>query len=190
MLLQNRFITLRAGRYDRDRHFTQLFEAIQVRLSIDRQILPALDAESRPFPTRHRFVNRLTAGNVICADRQQVNHLVAQFITGADLDFLQTIKHIQLGNTQAGQAIDTRRATQQGRIKPATTALTSRYGTEFLANAKHLVTRRTFGIDIEFTREGAATDARTVSLGNTQNVMQHARANTGTCSSLTSHAVR
>src|SRR5690606_9983747 len=168
-----------------DRHIAQFSYAFQVTTSVDGQLVVVGYAHGGLGPAGHFFQNRLGFGNRVCAVGQHVQELALVAVTHTNLDLLNAVQHIQLGDAQTGNTVDHDRTLHGSSIKPATTTRTTRYGTELLAHGSQTHA----GVIQQFGREWTRTHARGVGLGDTQHVAQFLRANTRTCGSGTGQAV-
>ena len=116
----------------------------------------------------------MAACHRIRAERQDVGlAAVGQFVTDADIDVFNTVHDVQFGDAHTRNAIDLDRAFQRSRIKPAATARTAGYRTEFIAalgqSRAHFVK--------QFGRKRSGTDAGSIGFDDTQHIIQHLRRN-------------
>jgi hypothetical protein len=56
-----------------------------------------------------------------------------EIVADADLQLLEPVKHVELGQRDAGDAVDGDRLPHQCRVEPAAAALAARHGAEFMA---------------------------------------------------------
>src|SRR5438132_7175226 len=98
--------------------------------------------------------------------RQIIIILPVEFVADADLQFLEAVEHVELGEGDAGDAGYGHRLADQHRIEPAATALAPGDRAELMAaRAKPLADRI-----VLLGRERARADARRISLGDTEHI--------------------
>ncbi|MNS53297.1 hypothetical protein D3C72_860480 [compost metagenome] len=185
MTQDNGFIAVRTGRHQVDRHAADFGNALQVATGRLGQLVVLGDADGRFRPTRQLFQDRLRLRNRVRAIRQHVAEFAVHAVADAELNRFQTVQHVQLGDAQAGNAVQTDRTLQRRAIKPAAATRTTCDRTEFLADGGQA------GADLvnQFRGERTRTDAGGVRLGDTQYVIQLLRAYTSTSGRGTSHAI-
>ncbi len=100
-------------------------------------------------------------------------------ITGADLDRLQVVEHIHLGDGQTCHAVDAHRFTQSHGIKPAGAARPTGGGAEFLPRLAQTITH----LVVKLRGKGTLSDSGYIGLGDADHLMDQAwpDASAGTC---------
>ena len=87
---------------------------------------PAADrtphAGRRRRPARHRFVDRLAAASCPTSDGNSVSVRAAAAVRRADVDALEAVEHVELGQRQAVEAVDARGVADRDRVEPAAAA--------------------------------------------------------------------
>ena len=141
------------------------------------------------MPTCDCFIDGFAARDIICANRQHIDHFAIQLVACANVKSINAIQHVQFGNTQACQAVNTCRAAQCGGIKPA--AATFAFGdcANFFAFCGHLVASATFSFNIQLAWEWATADACGVSFGDAKHIVQHIRAHARAAAGLAGDAI-
>ncbi|RMV57311.1 hypothetical protein ALP09_04765 [Pseudomonas amygdali pv. lachrymans] len=179
------FVTVRTGRNDIDRRANQLFDALDVGASGCRQLFQGLGTQRGFAPARHLLVDRtqtqVAVGVSRCVDDRAFFVLVAD----ADVDGLKTVKHVQLGQAQARDAVDFDGATQDDGIEPAATTSATGGSAELVAT----LGQESTDIVEQLGRERTRTHTRGVGLGDAQNVIQVHRTKTRTGSDTASSGV-
>src|SRR5262249_20505948 len=131
-----------------------------------RQILRRTRAFGGFLPAIERFVNGLHRRLITHARRQIVDHFAAELVAGADFDFVETVKHIELGQSDAIDAGHRHRLAHQHRIEPAATARAASIGADLAADFAKLLA----DLVIEFGGKWAGADAGGVRLHQAQHV--------------------
>ena len=147
------------------------------------------DTHGAVAPAGNGLINGLAALDVVRAHGQDVNQLAVQLIASTQQQLFEAIQHIQFGDAQASQTIDLRRAFEQRGIKPATATAAPGGHALFGAHGAHVITRCARHLPIQLGWERAAAHAGAISLGNAQDVVQHARAHAGAGGGIARHAV-
>src|SRR6185312_7962792 len=125
----------------------------------------------RIAPAFARLVDRLDRGLRFGARRQAIEHLFPEAIAGADLDLLEAVEHVELGQRDAVDAGGLHRLAHHHRIEPAAAPLAPRDHAEFLAAlAEHLA-----DLVLELARERPAADARRIGFADAEHIADRAR---------------
>src|SRR5690606_16534997 len=103
----------------------------------------------------------------LCVQRCVFGPLAAVFVGDAHLQLLDTVEHVQLGDAQAGDAVDGHRALERDDVHPAAAARAAGGGA-VLGTA---VAQALADVVIEFGGERAAADAGGIGLGDAQHVV-------------------
>ena len=126
-------------------------------------------------PARELQVHRrafFPAGGV---ERRVFGALAAVFVGDADLQLLHAVEDVELGDAQAGDAVDGDRALERDDVHPAAAARTAGGGAVFLAAVADALA----DFVVELGRERAAADARGVGLGDAEHVVDRIGADAG-----------
>src|SRR6202046_3540625 len=115
-----------------------------------------------------------------------VDFLTIQQIAGADLDGVEAIEDIELGQRQAVDATGAHGLTDQRGVEPAATALASGVDAEFLAAAADLLA----DLVMQFGWKRPLTDPRRISLADPEHIADRARAHAGAGGGLRRDGVR
>src|SRR5579859_309872 len=115
-----------------DRNAAGLLDALEVMARIRGQILETSNAHGTLRPAWNFLVNWLAAGRRVGTGGQNIDALAAEVVTNADLQRLHPVEHIQLGDAQAGHAVDLNRALERRRVEPAAASRPPRHRAEFL----------------------------------------------------------
>ncbi len=108
--------------------------------------------------------------------RQVVVLALADSVAGADLDPLEPVEHVDLGQRDAGDPADRGRLAHEHRVEPAAAAFAPRHRSEFAAACPQpLAGGPLWSIWGEFGREGAAPDPRGVSLDDAEHEARRRR---------------
>ncbi|MCY1204318.1 hypothetical protein D9M72_158440 [compost metagenome] len=189
MAHHDRVVAIRARGHHVDRHAGDLLDALQVQPRIDRQLVVLRDAHGAFGPAFEGFVDRRAALDLVRAHRQDVGGFAVEFVAGAQLELLEAVEHVQLGDAQARQAVDLRRALEQRGVEPAATAAAAGGHALFGAHGAHVVAGGARRGPVELGGERTAAHAGAVGLGDAQHVVQHARAHARTGGGVAGHAV-
>src|SRR5271169_1879509 len=103
-----------------------------------------------------------------------VDFLAIQYIAVADLDGVETIENIKLGQRQAVDAAGPHALAHQRRIEPAAAPLAPGIDAEFLAAAADLLA----DLIMQFGRKWALADPGRIGLAYPQDIVDRARAET------------
>src|SRR5690606_23255389 len=114
----------------------------------------------------------LPAGGV---QRRVLGALAAVLVGDADLQRVHAVEHVQLGDAQAGDAVDGDGALERDDVHPAAAARATGGGATFLA----AVTQALADVVVQLGRERAAADAGGIGLGNAPHVVDGIGADAG-----------
>src|SRR5438045_2277480 len=114
-----------------------------------------------------------------------VDFLSVQPVTGADLDGVETIQNIELGQRQPVDAAGPHGLAHQHGIEPADAPLASSIDPELLAAAANLLA----DLVMQFGRKRALADPGRIGLADAQHVTDGARAHAGSGRRLRRHGV-
>src|SRR3954468_9785227 len=168
-------LAIRTGRDDVDWNRAQLLDAPQVIACGLRQALVVLDADGALLPPRQLVVHRHAALELLRTDRQDVGELAVDRVAGADLHRLDAIEDIELGDANAGDAVQLDRALERRGVEPAGAPRPTGGRPELLtALAQPLA-----DVVGQLGRKWPATHSRAVSLGDAQDVVQVHRPDAG-----------
>src|SRR5690606_17303345 len=121
---------------------------------MQRQFVVFSDAGRGFSPTRQFFEYGFRFHDGVSAIGKNVEELAAIAVSYADLERLDAIKNVQLGDTQPVDAVDHNGALHGCAVKPTAAARTACYRAEFLANRSQTRT----DIICEFRGERARAD--------------------------------
>ena len=91
-------------------------------------------------PTGKGLINRLAGRQMVEVGWYFDNLLTVQFVSGADFQFIQFTKHIELGDGQTGQAIEPDRVIQNDRVQPSASPASTGGSTELSTGLLDMVT--------------------------------------------------
>ena len=132
-----------------------------------------LVAEDTP-PAGDRLVDGLDVGDQLRSIRVVLEQRAVEAITGADLDRVEAVEDVELGERQLGQAVEANRLTQHHAVEPPCPAAASGDRAELLADVDERV-----AIDVEqLGRERSGTDTGGVGLGDPDDPIDVARPET------------
>src|SRR3984893_747907 len=163
---KDRIGTLGAGREERDRGLDQFLDAADIFDRLRRKRSPGAGAGRRVFPSLDCLVNRRDSGLRRLACRQSADALAVEMIADADLDLRETVKNIELRQSNPIYARGFYRLAHEHRVEPAATPAPPRVGPEFMPPVAHPLAN---GI-VELGRERPAADPRRVGLGDSQHI--------------------
>ena len=106
---------------------------------LGRQIRPGTGIGGRLLPAFDRLIDRHHPGLGALAGRQMVDFLAVQHVAGADLDRVEAVENIELGQRQAVDAAGADGLPHQHGIEPAAAALAPGVDAELLAAAADLL---------------------------------------------------
>src|SRR5690606_12584653 len=98
----DRLHAVRTGRYHVDRDADQFFDTLDVGAGVGRQLVHRLGADGGLGPARHFFVDRHAGGGFFGADREDVDLTAVDLVAGAELQGLDAVQHVELGQAHAG----------------------------------------------------------------------------------------
>ena len=122
MTQNNRFGSLRSGGNDINRDFRHFLDALEIGPGIGGQFLIGFHANGGFFPTGHFFINRFDRRKGLGTHRWREAHFIIVFVADTNTNGVDTIQHIQFGNTQTADAVYLGGTAQGNGIEPATTA--------------------------------------------------------------------
>src|SRR5690606_26921961 len=169
-------VAVRAGGDDADRAAGQLLQSTQVGAGRGGQFVPGGDAVGGFAPAGELQVDRGDLFPALRVQRGVLRALAAVLVGDADLQLLHAVEHVELGDAQAGDAVDGHGALERDDVHPAAAARAAGGGTVFgtaVADAlAHFI--------VQLGRERAAAHAGGVGLGDAQHVVDGVRAHAGT----------
>ena len=116
---------------------------------------------------RHGDVNGLASCEGGSRRRQFGDLLAVEFVSDANLQFVEPTKHVKFGQGQTGEPVDALGVSHDDGVKPAAATLSAGRGTEFMTNRAHVFTR----LIVEFGGHGAVADTRNVGLRDADDVL-------------------
>src|SRR5690606_13637215 len=122
ILQHHRVIAVRAGADDADRAAGQFLQRAQVGTRGGRQLVPDGDAVGILAPTRELEVDRRDLFPALRIERRVFGALAAVLVGDADLELLHAVEHVELGDAQAGDAVDGHGALERDDVDPAAAA--------------------------------------------------------------------
>src|SRR5262245_53083978 len=166
---------LRSSRNAADLDPGLLFEKVQIILGLGRQIFIRRNAEGRGSPPGHALVDRLDLLDLGHTRRHAVADLLPETVTGAYLNLVEFVKHVELGHHQAVEAVDGGGVAQQRNVEPAAAPRTSGDGPEFVPALADAVARAVQRLG----RERTGSHARDVRLGDADDALNPRRRHAG-----------
>lgn len=130
---QNSVVTVRAGGDHVNGRANELLHALKVATRIQGQLIPLGDASCRAAPTGKSVIDRLAIGNFIRVEGQDIHALAIAVIAHTNLDFIEPIEHIELGDTQTRDTVDDDGTLERSRIQLAAAARTAGHCAALLA---------------------------------------------------------
>jgi hypothetical protein len=115
-------------------------------------------------PTRMRFVHRRDFSLIAGLNRQVVEGFVSHLVSRANLDFIEAVENVELGERNPVDSTGGHGLTHQYGVKPAAAALSSRNRAEFRPGLSDAFS----GFVSEFGRKWPLANARRIGLGNAQ----------------------
>src|SRR5438270_12257244 len=119
ILYQNSILAFRAGGKQRDRAADEFLDPAGVFDGLRGQIRPGTGIRGRLLPALDGLVDRLDPGLRALARGQVVDLLAVQPVGGADLDLLEAVEDVELGQRQPVDAAGAHRLAPQHRVEPA-----------------------------------------------------------------------
>src|SRR6185369_18064322 len=98
-----------------------------------RQRLVRADADGAFHPAGELLVDGLAALELFGADRQDLGERLFELVADADLHYLDSVEHVELGDAQAGGAVQLDRALQRRGVEPPGAPRPARGGAELPA---------------------------------------------------------
>src|ERR1700759_5276568 len=139
VLDQNSILAFRAGGKQGDWATHQFLDPADIFDGLGRQIRPGTGIGGRLLPALDGLVARLDPGLRTLPGRQVVDFLAVQSIADADLDGVEAVENIELGQRQAVDAAGPHRLAHQHGVEPAAAPLAPGVDAEFLAAAADLL---------------------------------------------------
>src|SRR5690606_33488513 len=130
----NGFVAVGARGNQVDGNAAQLGDPLEVAAGSGGQLGVFGDADSGLAPARQFFEHRLGLRDGMGAVRQHVAEFAIDAVTHAKLDGFQAVEHVELGDAQAGNAVQAHRALERCAVEPAAATGTPRDRAEFLAD--------------------------------------------------------
>jgi hypothetical protein len=100
-----------------------------------------------------------------------IDLLAVEHVADADLQLVEAIENVELGERNAGNAVGGDRLAYQRCVEPAAAALAARDRTEFMT----LLAEELTDLVLQLGRERAFADASRVGLGDAENIAERAR---------------
>src|SRR5262245_6307921 len=104
--LDDCLVAFGSGRDKRERRAGQLGQPCDILARLFRQIFKLRHADGLLSPPRHRFVDRLGLRHLVGVVWDLISLPAVDSITDADFDFVQVVKHVELGQRQRVQSVD------------------------------------------------------------------------------------
>src|ERR1700704_1096995 len=139
----------------------------------------------RLLPAFDGLVDRLDAGLAAFPGRQMMYLLAVQPITDADLDAVEAVENVELGQRQAVDAAGADSLPHQHRVEPAAAALASGVDAEFLAATADQLA----DLVVEFGGKRPHADAGGIGLADTEHIADRTRPHAGSGRRLRRHRV-
>src|SRR5690606_22927835 len=130
LVQHNGFSTIRPGGDHVDRHIAHFGNTLEVAARIHRQLAVLGDAGGYLGPARQFFEYRLGIGDGVGAIWQHIEELATITLAHPDLDGLQAVEYVELGDAQTVNTVDHDGSLHGGAIKPAATTRAPGNGTE------------------------------------------------------------
>src|SRR6187455_2100265 len=172
--------------HDIDRDFGQLLEATEIGFRLLRQRRIRGGTGRWLAPTGHGLVDRLALSEPVDQKRRRVLDLAVEPIASADLDLGQAVEDVELRQAETGDAVREHRAPQQHGVEPTATPRPARRRAELVADR----TQSPADVVVELGGERTRANARRVSLHDTEDVVDGARADAGACGGTADGRVR
>src|SRR5512145_117043 len=131
-----------------------------------------LDANRALHPARKLLVARVAAFQLFGADRQNLGKVALELVADADLYRVDPVEYVELGDAQAGDAVQLDRALERRSVEPAGAPRPAGGGAEFLSALAQVLP----DVVRELGRERPAADARRIRLCNADHIVQVVRA--------------
>src|SRR5690606_38215757 len=150
------FHAVGAGGDHVDRHIAYFSNALEVAACIDRQLVVFSDAGSGFTPARQLLKDGLGAGHGIGTIGKHIKELALIAISDTDLQGFDAVKHIELGDAKAVDAIDHDRALHGCTVEPAAATRPPGNRAKLLADFGQVCA----DIVVQFSRKRAGTYPR------------------------------
>src|SRR5690606_10352147 len=122
-------VAIRTGADDADRAAGQFLQRAQVGACGRRQVVPHGDAVGVLAPAGELEVHGRDLVPAVGVERRVLGALAAVLVGDADLQLLHAVEHVELGDAQAGDAVDRHRALERDDVHPAAAARAAGGGT-------------------------------------------------------------
>src|SRR5258705_5811769 len=175
VLDQNSIFAFGAGGKQSDWAAHQFLDPTDIFDGLRRQVRPGAAIGGRLLPPLYSLVDRLNSGLRALAGRQMVDFLAVQGIAGADLDRIEAIENVELGQRQPVDAAGPHRLAHQHGVEPAAAPLAPGIGAELAA----ALADPAAGLVVLFGRERALPDAGRIGLADAEHAPDRARAPAG-----------
>ena len=162
VLNENSILAFRAGGKQGDRASDQFLDPADIFNGLGRQVRPGTGVGGRFLPAFDGLIDWNHTGLGALAGRQMVDLLAVQHVAGADLDTVEAVEDIELGQSKTGDAAGADGLAHQHGIEPAAAPLAPGVDAEFLAAATDLLT----DLVVQFGRERALADPRRIGLAD------------------------
>src|SRR6185437_6026153 len=130
------------------------------------------------------LVDGVAALELFGADRKDFRERALELVADADLHRLDPVEHVELGDAQAGNAVQLDRALERRGVEPAGAPRPAGGGAELVAALAQALADAVG----ELGRERPAADARGIGLGNAQDIVKMMRPDAGTGGGGAGHA--
>src|SRR6185369_7826923 len=155
VLDQNSILAFRAGGKQGDWAAHQFLHPADVFDGLCRQIRPGTGIGGRLLPAFNGLIDRHDPRLRALARRQIVDFLAVQHVANADLDAVETVENVELGQRQAVDAAGSHGLAHQHGIEPAAAPLAPGIGAELAATLADLAAN----LVVQFGRERPLADA-------------------------------
>src|SRR5712691_6029085 len=162
VLDQNSIFAFRAGGKQSDWATHQFLDPTDVFDGLRRQVRPGAGIGGRLLPAFDSLVDRLNSGLRALAGRQMVDFLAVQGVAGADLDRIEAIENVELGQRQPVDAAGPHGLAHQHRVEPAAAPRAAGIGAEFAATLADPAA----GLVVLFGREWSLPHPRRIGLAD------------------------
>src|SRR5659263_225277 len=161
------------------RHIRLLGDQVEVVTRLAGQVGQLANAADVFFPPGHGLINRaaMIKSGLMRREIDKVLALavVGVLVHGADLDLVETGKHVQLGDGQAGEPVQPHRVLENDQIEPAAAPLAPGGGAVFVPLPDQLVAQ----LVGQLGGEGTLADTGGVSLTDAHDLVDHRRTDSG-----------
>src|SRR5581483_144288 len=167
VLHKDGILALRAGGEHGHRTADQLLDSPHVFYGLRRQLRPGAGPRCGLLPAVDRLVDRLDAGLGEFARRQIVDDAAVEPVAGADLDRVEAVEDVELGERQAVDAAGAHGLAHQHGVEPAAAAGPPGDGAELAA----ALAERLADVVLLLGRERPLPDPRGVGLADAEHVI-------------------